>query len=167
MDIALIAAVSDNGVMGRDNDLPWHVPADLRYFKERTLDKPVIMGRRTWDSIDRRPLPRRPNIVISRQPDLPHEGALLAADLEQALDLAREHAVAGCPEIMVVGGADIYRTTLAGADRLYITEIHMQVTGDVLFPDWDRSLWREVSRELHPAGPNDSCDYSFVVYERP
>ena len=126
------------------------------------MGKPVIMGRKTWDSIGRRPLPGRACIVMSRQADLPCPGAQLAPDFDTALQLAGGAQT----EIMVAGGAAIYGLALPRATRLYLTEVHARPEGDARFPDWNKREWREVRRERHPAGPGASCDCSFVVYER-
>ncbi|MDJ0879979.1 MAG: dihydrofolate reductase [Halieaceae bacterium] len=166
MSLALIAAVSDNGVIGRNNRLPWYIPADLRYFKQVTLGKPVIMGRKTWESMNRA-LPGRTNIVITRQPDYVAEGARVVPDLSAAIELAESVAmIDGVDEVMIIGGAEIYRLALPMADRLYLTEVHAEVEGDTFFPDWDREQWREASREQHEAPGSDGYRYSFTVYER-
>jgi dihydrofolate reductase len=166
LQIALIAAVANNGVVGRDNQLPWHLPGDLPYFRRITMGKPVVMGRKTWDSIGR-PLPGRTNIVISRQPDLELEGARVVDTVEAALALAEAVAeIDGVTELMVIGGAQIYALALPLAQRLYLTEVHAEVTGDARFPDWDRSQWLETSRDRHSAHDSNPYDYSFVVYER-
>ncbi len=166
MTLALIAAVSDNGVIGRDNKLPWYIPGDLRYFKQVTLGKPVVMGRKTWESMNRA-LPGRTNIVITRQPDYLAEGARVVPDLAGGIELAESVAlIDGVDEIMIIGGAEIYRLALPLADRLYLTEVHAEVEGDTFFPDWDRAAWREASRERHEAPGTDSYRYSFAVYER-
>ncbi len=161
-----MVAVAENGVIGSNNKLPWRLPEDLRYFKRTTMGKPVIMGRKTWDSIGR-PLPGRTNIVVSRQPDLQLEGALLAGDLEAALTLAESVAfIDGVEEVVVIGGAELYRLALPQADRLYLTEVHAVVTGDAYFPDWRRETWREAMRERYMKDESNPYDYSFVVYER-
>lgn len=166
MIVALIAAVASNGVVGRNNQLPWRLPEDLGYFKRTTLGKPIVMGRRTWDSIGR-PLSGRANIVVSRQRDLILEGASVVADLESGIALASELARAdGVEELMVIGGGEIYARALPLADRLYLTEVHAEVEGDTLFPDWDRRQWLEISRERHAASGENPYDYSFVVYQR-
>ncbi len=166
MQIAVIAAVAENGVVGRDNQLPWQLPGDLPYFRRMTMGKPVVMGRKTWDSIGQ-PLPGRTNIVISRQQGLELEGARVVDTMEEALALAEAVAeIDGVTELMVIGGAEIYALALPLAQRLYLTEVHAQVTGDARFPDWDRSEWRESSRDRHVAGDSNPYDYSFVVYER-
>jgi len=155
MDIALIAALAENGVVGRDNQLPWHLPGDLPYFKRVTLGKPVVMGRKTWDSIGR-PLPGRANIVVSRQVGLQLEGATVVADIESALALASGiAAAAGVQELMVIGGAEIYALALPLAQRLYLTEVHAEVAGDAWFPPWNRDDWQERSREYHSAAADN------------
>ncbi len=166
MDLALIAAVAANGVIGRDNKLPWYLPEDLKYFKRTTLGKPVVMGRLTWDSIGR-PLPGRTNIVVSRQENLDIEGARVVTNLPEALSLAEAVAeIDGSEELVVIGGAQIYAEALPLAQRLYLTEVHADVEGDAWFPAWPRDAWREVAREdFYAEGPNP-YDYSFVVYER-
>ncbi len=166
MRLALIAAVSDNGVIGRNNKLPWYIPADLRYFKQQTLGKPVVMGRKTWESMNR-PLPGRTNIVITRQPDYQAEGARVVPDLAAAIELAESIAmIDGTEEVMVIGGAEIYRLALPLADRLYLTEVHAEIEGDTFFPDWNRGDWRELARDQHEAPGEDNYRYSFTVYER-
>lgn len=166
MRVAIMVAAADNGVIGRDNALPWHLPGDLQYFKRVTLGKPVIMGRKTFDSMGR-PLPGRTNIVISRNPAYQAMGAKVVPSLEEALVLAENVAlIDGEEEVVVIGGADIYRLALPLVDRLYITEVHASIEGDTQFPpvDWDQ--WSESARERHEAeGPNP-YDYSFVIYDR-
>ena len=166
MRLSLIVAVAENGVIGRDNKLPWYIPADLRYFKQVTLGKPVIMGRKTWESMNRA-LPGRTNIVITRQSDYQAEGARVVPDLAAAIELAESTAlIDGVEELMVIGGAEIYRLALPLADRLYLTEVHADVAGDTFFPDWDREDWQEMAREQHEAPGEDNYRYSFAVYER-
>lgn len=165
MKLSLIAAVARNGVIGRDNKLPWHLPNDLKYFKAVTLGKPVIMGRKTWESLGR-PLPGRTNIVITRQPGYAPAGAKTVASLDAALALAEQVAlIDGVDECVVIGGAEIYAQALPRCDRLYLTEVHADVEGDAYFPAFDRARWREQQREdLAAEGPNPYA-YSFVVYE--
>jgi dihydrofolate reductase len=166
MKLALIAAVAENGIIGRNNKLPWYLPEDLKYFKRVTLGKPVVMGRKTWDSIGR-PLPGRTNIVVSRQPDLAIEAVHVVADLRSALQLAESIGlIDGCDELMVIGGSELYSLALPLAQRLYLTEVHAQVTGDASFPDWSREEWAETCRERHRASETNPFDYSFVVYDR-
>jgi dihydrofolate reductase len=164
--LALIFAVAQNGVIGRDNDLPWRLPEDLRHFKAVTMGKPIIMGRKTYDSIGR-PLPGRSNIVVTRNPLFQAEGVSVVTSLNDALELAgRVAATTGADEAVVMGGAQIYRAALPLADRLYITEVHADVEGDTLLPEVDWALWREISRERHISNSTNPYDYSFVCFDR-
>jgi len=170
MKVALIAAVARNGVIGKDNGLLWRLPEDLAFFKRTTLGSPVIMGRRTWDSLPPRfrPLPGRANIVLTRQPGWRADGALVAHDLEQALELALE-SVASNPHglrAFVIGGAELYALALPHADELVLTEIERDFDGDARFPDWPRTHFVETSRERHHAGAPNDFDYAFVSYRR-
>lgn len=161
MRLALIAAVARNGVIGRGGDLPWRISADLKYFKATTMGKPMIMGRRTFESIGKA-LPGRTSIVVTRQAGFKAEGVEVAGDLDQALAIA---AGLGAEEAMVIGGGEIYKAALPRADRLYITEVHIDAAGDVHFPPLDRAEWRELSREDHPA-EGETPPFSFVTLER-
>ncbi len=166
MKLALILAVADNGVIGRDNALPWKLPEDMRYFKQMTMGKPVIMGRKTFESIGKA-LPGRTNIVITRNGAFAAEGARCVSSLEEALQVAEQTvSMEPAEEAVVIGGSEIYRVTLPLADRLYITEVHANVEGDAVLPrvEWDD--WREVRRERHVAQTPNPYDYSFVFYER-
>lgn len=159
--IGLVVAVSRNGVIGRDGGLPWHISSDLRRFKEITMGKPVIMGRKTWESLPKRPLPGRRNIVITRQAGYVAEGAEIVRGIGESLALcARE------PEVSVIGGGEIYTLFWPLAHRLYLTEVDLEVDGDAHFPAVDESQWREVSREVHAAGPKDTASYTFRVLDR-
>jgi dihydrofolate reductase len=164
--LALIVAMAQNRVIGRNNKLPWYLSEDLKYFKRITMGKPVIMGRLTFESIGR-PLPGRTNIVVTRNQDYAAEGVKVVHSLEQAKQLCESIAeVDGSDEAMVIGGAQIYQQALSYADRLYLTEVHANVEGDAYFPEFDRSQWQEISRENFQAtGPNP-YDYSFLVLER-
>jgi dihydrofolate reductase len=164
--LSVIVAAAENGVIGRNNGLPWHLPEDLCYFKRVTMGKPLVMGRKTFESIGR-PLPGRTNIVITRQRDYRVEGIRVVASLDEALALAEQIAVIdGTEELMVIGGEEIYRAAIPRADRLYLTEVHARVEGDAVLPPIDWTEWREHRRELHRAVPPNPYDYSFVVYER-
>ena len=166
MRLSLIVAVARNGVIGRDNGLPWHLPGDLKHFKSITMGKPIIMGRKTFESIGR-PLPGRTNIVLTRDPGFSREGVETVHDLAQAMRAAADNAgIAEEPEAMIIGGAGICELTLADASRIYLTEIHEEVSGDTYFPEIDRGDWSEISREDVPATSGDSCNYSFVVLDR-
>ena len=155
--LALIAAVARNGVIG----LPWRISADLQHFKSTTMGKPIVMGRRTFESIGKA-LPGRPNIVVTRKVDFVADGVEVAADLDQALAIGAGH---GADEVMVIGGGEIYAMALPRADRLYLTEVHRDAAGDVHFPAFDRAQWREVSREDHAAA-GETPAFSFVTLER-
>ncbi|MDP9196578.1 MAG: dihydrofolate reductase [Pseudomonadota bacterium] len=162
--ISLIVAVADNGVIGNNNALPWTLKEDMRRFKALTTGKPVIMGRKTFESIGR-PLPRRPNIVISRQPDFRPEGVRVCSSLSEAIRKA-EPLAGPDGEIMVIGGSQIYTEALPQAQRIYLTEVHARPGGDVFFAIPDRGRWTESSREDHRAGEGETADCSFVVLER-
>ncbi len=161
MKISMIAAMAKDRVIGLDNNMPWHLPADLQYFKRVTLGKPVIMGRKTYQSIGR-PLPGRVNIVLTRDKDLQIEGVTCVQTVEQALVLVQDVA-----EVMVIGGATIYEQFLARATRLYLTFIDLQVAGDTQFPDYQAvAQWREIEREAHSADQKNQYNYQFVTLER-
>lgn len=157
--IALVVAVARNGVIGRDNGLAWHLSSDLKRFKALTLGKPMLMGRRTWASIGR-PLPGRRTLVLTRDPDFRAEGAEIVHDWDAAV------AAAAAPDLMVVGGAEIYALALPHADRLHLTEVEAEPEGDVRFPAFDRAAFRETFREAHPAGPRDEHAFAFVDWTR-
>lgn len=164
--LAVIVAVADNGVIGRDNGLPWHLPEDLRYFRRVTMGKPIVMGRKTFESIGRA-LPGRTNIVISRDRQFAPAGLLVAASLDEALELAGRLAdEQGVGEAVVIGGAQIYALALPRADRLYLTRVHASLEGDTVLPpvDWER--WAEASCERHAASGDNPYEFSFVVYDR-
>ena len=164
--IVLLAAVAENGVIGRDNALPWRLSTDLKRFKALTLSKPVVMGRRTYLSIGK-PLPDRSNIVVTRDRNFRAKGVLVANSVEAALDMARDEARRlGASEIIVIGGTEIFEQTLGLADRLEITHVHAKPEGDVHFPAIDPTLWRETARSEQPAGPRDDASVSFVTYDR-
>ena len=155
---ALIVAMSRNRVIGRNNKLPWYLPGDLRYFKQATMGKPIIMGRKTWDSIGR-PLPGRMNVVISR--------TVAAKSLPEALVKAEAQAeLEGGDEVMIIGGGQIYAEALPMVDRMYITQVHAEVDGDAFFPEVNWDEWEEIGREDFSASDNNPYDYSFVVYQR-
>jgi dihydrofolate reductase len=166
IETVLIVAVAENGVIGRDNTIPWRLKADQQRFKALTLNKPVIMGRKTFASL-RRSLPGRTNIVITRDPDYRAAGAVVTTSLENAFALARGDALRrGVREIMVIGGVDLYVWSLPTADRLEITEVHAAIEGDTRFPVIDASAWQETSRHRHAASADDTADYSYVTYSR-
>jgi dihydrofolate reductase len=159
--ISLVAAVARNGVIGRDGTVPWRLAEDMQRFRELTTGHPVLMGRRTWESLpDRfRPLPGRRNVVVTRNPEWRGEGADRAGSLEEALDL-----VEGAERVFVIGGAELYASALPRADELVLTEIDADVDGDTFFPAFERSDFEEVTRELHVT--SDGTAFSFVTYGR-
>jgi dihydrofolate reductase len=166
IDVILIAAVADNGVIGRDNAMPWRLGSDLKRFKALTMGKPVVMGRKTYLSIGK-PLSGRTNIVVSRDPGFAAPGLLVAGSLDAALSAARDDALRrGGHEIVVIGGSDIYAQCMPLADRLEITHVHARPDGDIRFPPIDRALWREIARSEHSAGPQDEVNFTYVTYVR-
>lgn len=156
--VYLVAAVAKNGVIGARGKLPWHLPEDLKHFKQLTLGHPVIMGRRTWESLGK-PLPGRENIVVTRRPGYEAAGASVASSVQGAVALCAGEAVA-----FVIGGAEIYAAALPLADGLVLTEIHKDYEGDTRFPQWGRAEWRVAQKETHTAG--DGVRFDFVLYER-
>lgn len=166
MKISLIAAVAENGVIGRNNRLPWRIKSEFKYFVNMTKGKPVIMGRKTFESLDG-PLKDRPNIVITRDKSYSRPGIIVTDSLEKAVDTARKIAAeTGKDEIMIGGGSEIYRLALPLADRLYLTTIHMKPEGDSLFPDFDKNIWKEKKSEFHKALAGEDADYTIRVFER-
>lgn len=164
--IALVVAVADNGVIGYKDGLPWHISSDLKHFRRLTMGKPLVMGRRTFESIGG-PLDGRDMIVVTRNRHYRASGTHVVETLELGLDLGRRLAgERGVEEVMVIGGGEIYRAALPLADRIYLSEIHACPEGDTVFPQLDLEIWRETSRETYRAGPKDSADFSFVVLER-
>jgi dihydrofolate reductase len=166
MDIALIWAMSSNGVIGRDRGLPWRLPKDMQHFMATTMGKPVIMGRKTFETM-KAPLPGRTNIVVTRDSAYRRDGIKVAYDLGRALRLAEDQCeIDGGDEIMVAGGADIYQLTLPVATRLYMTVVDADIEGDTFFPDIDFDEWQEVQRHSFPADAINGYSFSFVVFER-
>ncbi|HEX4199679.1 MAG TPA: dihydrofolate reductase [Caulobacteraceae bacterium] len=156
-----------NGVIGKDGALPWRLKTDLANFKTLTLGKPVIMGRKTWDSLPRRPLPGRTNIVLTRDGSFEPKGAVRSEDFSEALQIAREQAEEdGANEVLVIGGAALFALALPKAARIYLTEVEAEVPGDVVLPPFDEGRWVEVSREAHPAGDGDEHPFVFRTLER-
>jgi dihydrofolate reductase len=158
--LALIAALARNRVIGRDDRLPWRLPADLRFFKQTTMGKPLVMGRRTWESIGR-PLPGRRMIVLSRDSGYQAPGCAMARSLDEAFTVA-----GAAPEVMIIGGALLYAQTLPLAKRLYLTRVDADVPGDAWFPEWEARDWRLVSEEAHPADLEHAWPYRFQRWER-
>ncbi|MCW2268700.1 Dihydrofolate reductase type 3 [compost metagenome] len=167
LPLSLIAALAENRVIGIDNSMPWHLPGDFKYFKATTLGKPIIMGRKTWDSLGR-PLPGRLNLVVSRQPGLQLEGAEVFASLDEAMLRAEQWALAqGVDELMLIGGAQLYTQAIERglADRLYLTRVELSPEGDAWFPEFDAAQWTLASSQEHPA-EGEKPAYHFEVWER-
>jgi len=165
MLISMIAAMGSNRVIGKDNDIPWYLPDDFSYFKEKTKNHHVIMGRKNWESLPPRfqPLPDRTNIVITRQLDYQANGAVVVGTLQNALKLAKS---AGEREAFIIGGGEIYRMALSLANRIYLTEIQAPFDGQVTFPTFSTKDWIEVSRLHHPSDQRHAYSFDFVVYDR-
>ena len=166
MKLALIVAAARNNVIGRNNTLPWHLPQDLKYFKSVTLGKPIIMGRKTYESIGR-PLPGRVNIVITRQSGWMAEGVKVASDLTSAIAFAQQalsESTGSAGEAMIIGGAEIYRSSIELAQRIYLTRINAEIEGDAFFPELDERKWRKVS--VTPGDANSPLLHEFQIFER-
>lgn len=161
MKISLIVAMASNGIIGRDGQMPWHLSADLKHFKKITLGSPIIMGRKTFESIGR-PLPGRRNIIISRNPDYQQDGCLVFDSIETALTNCCQSA----DEIFIIGGSALYEATLQYADRIYVTEINQNFNGDTSFPAWNKTEWTETKREDVTDDSQVSFSYSFITYEK-
>lgn len=160
MKIAIIVATDEQRLIGRDNDLPWRLSADLQYFRKVTMGKPIVMGRNTHESIGR-PLPGRQNIVITSQPGYQAEGCDVVHSLDEAFALCQ-----GEEEVMIMGGASLYQQTLPLADKLYLTQVHASLDGDTWFPEWSEQDWQLISRDDHPADEKNEYNYSFMEYAR-
>jgi dihydrofolate reductase len=162
----MIVAMAENRVIGRDNQLPWHLPNDLKYFKATTMGKPIVMGRKTYESIGR-PLPGRVNIVVTTNRAFMADGVKVVHGVDEALSLAGSIAdKAGVDEIMVIGGAQLYADLLPKVERLYLTLVHAEVAGDALFPELDFSQWSQLAREDFNGGGANPFDYSFITYRK-
>jgi dihydrofolate reductase len=158
--VTLIVAVADSGVIGRDNTLPWHLPEDLKRFKRLTMGKPIVMGRKTFESIGK-PLPGRLNIVVTRDANYRREGVTVVHDVDSAL-----RAAAGVPEVMVIGGADLFRLFLARAGRVHLTRVHGDIDGDIHWAPLDERLWRRTDSEEHAADERHAYAMTFEVWEK-
>ncbi|MDH5380024.1 MAG: dihydrofolate reductase [Cyclobacteriaceae bacterium] len=166
MKISMIAAVAKNRVIGKDNDLAWNLPDDMKFFMQTTSKHVVLMGRKNWESIpDKfRPLPNRINIVMSRNSSYPlPEGVFLVDDMQKAFEIGEKHNES---EFFIIGGEDIYRIGFPFADRLYITEVNDSPEGDAYFPEFDKNEWKEISREHHPADERHAFSFDYVILER-
>jgi len=157
--VTLVLAMAENGVIGNRGGLPWHIPDDLRRFKQLTLGKPCIMGRRTWESLPRKPLPGRTNIVVTRDKSFSAEGAVIVHSLEEALAHTRD-----APEVAIIGGAELFKQAIPLANRVDLTEVRAEIEGDTRMPAFDRTIWKERAREDHVTA--EGVSYSFVTLER-
>jgi dihydrofolate reductase len=167
ISIILIVAIAENGVIGQGNAIPWRLKSDMQRLKALTMGKPIVMGRKTFESFPRRPLPGRTNIVITRNAGYQAAGAVVTTSFDQARDVALGDALRrSVTEIAVLGGAEIYAQWMDAADRLEITEVHARPVGDTHFPAIDPAIWEEVARVRHPAAAEDSVDFSYVTYRR-
>ena len=165
--LALVAARSSNGVIGRNGVLPWRLKSDMALFKATTLGKPVIMGRKTWDSLPKKPLPGRSNFVLSRDGTFEPTGAVVCERFDEALSMAREQAHEdGAQEVCVIGGTAIFALAMPKAKRLYLTEVEADVDGDAIFPVFEETAWREVKRETHQPTEGDDYAFTFRVLDR-
>ena len=165
MTVSLIAALTKNYVIGKNNGLPWHLPDDMRYFMQTTSRHTVIMGRKNYDSIPEkfRPLPNRTNIVVTRQPDFAAPGCKVVHSLEKGIALAQ---TLNETEVFIIGGAEIYALGMPLTQKMYLTEIQAEIAGDTHFPMVDKSVWTEVSRARHPIDPRHAFAFDFAVYDR-
>jgi len=165
--ICLVVAAGENGAIGKDNKMPWHLPRDLKYFKSITMGKPIVMGRKTFDSIGR-PLPGRQNIVITRQLNWQHADVNVVHDLPSALEIGKNSVADGDEgsELMIIGGAEIYAQALASADKIYLTRVDVEPEADAFFPSLESSDWLEVKREEHQPCDKNPYGYAFCVLER-
>lgn len=165
MIISLIAALTENRVIGKSNDLPWHLPDDMKYFMQTTLGHHVIMGRKNYESIPVkfRPLANRTNIVVTRQDDYNAPGCLVVNSIPAGIDIAIDNHES---EVFIIGGAEIYMQSLAFANRLYLTEIDTSLEGDAFFPMFNKHEWNEISRRHHPADEKHPYSFDFVIYEK-
>jgi dihydrofolate reductase len=162
MKISLIVAASENNVIGRNNDLPWKLPDDMKFFVRTTKGHHILMGRKNLESFGKL-LPKRTNIVLTRDKNYEFEGAEIFHDLEAAIQFAKER---GEEELMIIGGGEIYKQALPFTDRIYLTRIHTEIEGDTYFPDFDQSDWKVVSKEYHPKDEKHNYDFTFYTFEK-
>lgn len=163
MIVSLIAAVSSNNVIGKNNQLPWHLPADMKFFKNTTWGMPLIMGRKTFESMDNKPLPGRINIILTKQKNFSADGAVIVNDWSDALFAARD---TDCKEVFVIGGGEIFKEVLKKADRIYLTRVHTIIDGDVFFPEIELKKWKLISKKDCATDERHKFSYSFELYEK-
>jgi dihydrofolate reductase len=161
--VSLIVAVAEDGVIGRGGALPWRLPEDLKWFKSRTMGKPIIMGRKTWESFPKRPLPGRTNIIVTRNAAYKADGGVVVTSLDLALEIAGGEVT---DEIMVIGGAELYALALPRVQRIYLTEVAIRTEGDAFFPALDRSQWRARVEAVHSPTAQQPIGYRFIILER-
>ncbi len=165
--LASIVAVAENGVIGKDNAMPWHIPSEFAYFRRMTLGKPIIMGRKSFESLGSKPLPKRPNIIVTRDPSWRAPDVMACTSLEDAIATARRIATGrGVDTIFITGGAEIYKLAMPLIDTLYLTEIHLSPEGTTFFPEFDRSQFVETSRLEQPQQDGEEAGYTITVLER-
>jgi dihydrofolate reductase len=162
MLVSAIVAVAKHHIIGKDNDIPWYLPADLKYFKEKTLNHHIIMGRKCFDSIGK-PLPKRTNIIVSRNPFLISSNCTIARSIEEALEVAYDNQET---EAFIIGGGEIYRQSMDFLDKIYLTEVAVEVQGDITFPEIDSTIWKLISEVRHTKDEKNEWDYTFKVFER-
>jgi dihydrofolate reductase len=162
LTLSIIVAASENNVIGINNHLPWHLPVDMKYFKDTTMGKPIVMGRKSFEELGR-VLPGRPNIMITRQPDFKAEGLYIVPSLEAGIEKAKTF---GTEEIFITGGGEIFKMALPIIDRLYLTRVHAEVTGDTYFPEFDPRGWKLVKNERHEKDEKHAYALTFQVWER-
>lgn len=161
--VTFVVAIAENGVIGRDGKLPWRIPEDMKWFRARTEGRPLIMGRKTWESLPKRPLPGRTNIVVTRDSSYKAEGAVVVTSLAAAIDVAAGEAP---EEIAVIGGAEIYRAAMPFVRRIYLTSVHGEIEGDTYFPAIDRSDWNETIVGVYPSSAERPIGYSFIILDK-
>jgi dihydrofolate reductase len=167
IEIVFVVAMAENRVIGAAGAIPWRQKSDMQRFKAMTMGRPIVMGRKTFMSFPRRPLPGRTNIVVTRDADFRSPGAVVTHTVDEALGIARGDALRrSAAEIAIIGGAEIYAAMMPLADRLEITEVHASPSGDTLFPPIDPAQWQETARERHASGPDDQAEFSYVTYRR-
>jgi dihydrofolate reductase len=162
MLVSAIVAVAKHHIIGKDNDIPWYLPADLKYFKEKTLNHHIIMGRKCFDSIGK-PLPKRTNIIVSRNPFLISSNCTIARSIEEALEVAYDNQET---EAFIIGGGEIYRQSMDFLDKIYLTEVAVEVQGDITFPEIDSTIWKLISEVRHTKDEKNEWNYTFKVFER-
>lgn len=162
MITSLIAAATENNVIGKNNDLPWHLPDDMKFFVQTTKGHHILMGRKNLESFGKL-LPKRTNIILTRDPDFTYEGAVIFHDLKEAFLFAEQN---GEDELMVIGGGEIYKQALPFADRIYLTRIHTEIEGDTFFPEFNQENWKVIHEEYHPKDEKHQYDFTFYTFER-